>query len=73
MNEILEELVKKYPNDYDLGVAVRNLINNYGEDLYKMQEWRDKKNSAGSTMEYEEAGTKEKEIIKKIKKNLHLL
>ena len=32
--ELLQKLVKEFPNDYDLGEAIRRLVNNQKEEDY---------------------------------------
>lgn len=56
MKEIVKKLTKKYPNDYDLGVAIRKLVNENWKELCDLED-----NNSSITIE------KRDEILSKIK------
>ena len=75
MDSIVKDLVKKYPNDCDLGAAIRDLINNCSNDLDEMKKYRTLKIVAVNLMEYENASEnrkKEREFLEKICKKFGL-
>jgi hypothetical protein len=75
MNTIIEKLIKKYPNDADLGRYLRKMFNENKEDFKKLKEAQFQKAVNYGKNELELSANervKEKEILDKIKEKLAL-
>lgn len=75
MNKLFESLVKKYPNDAELGKELRKMFNEHKEDFEKIRELNFQKGSAAGRQEFEVAANeraKEKKILDKIKEKFAL-
>lgn len=75
MNNLIESLVKKYPNDADLGKALRIMFNEHKEDFKKWKETHFQKGVYYGSDNLESSANeraKEKEILDKIEEKFAL-